>query len=66
MKKTRKIIGYLAPTARRRPHIRQYTASNERGAVLQNEGNYKIILTKYEAMHQTAVSENNSSSGMLQ
>ena len=32
---------------------------------VQNQQEYHIILTKYEAVHPTAVSENNSSSGML-
>ena len=31
----------------------------------QNQLEHHIILTKYEAVHPTAVSENNSSSGML-
>ena len=35
-----------------------------RGGV-QNQQEHHIILTKYEAVHPTAVSENNSSSGML-
>ena len=32
---------------------------------LQNQQEHHIILTEYEAVHPTAVSENNSSSGML-
>ena len=32
---------------------------------LQNQQEHHIILTKYKAVHPTAVSENNSSSGML-
>ena len=36
-----------------------------RGGGLQNQQEHHIILTKYEAVHPTAVSENNSSSGML-
>ena len=36
-----------------------------RGRGLQNQQEHHIILTKYEAVHPTAVSENNSSSGML-
>ena len=32
---------------------------------LQNQKEHHVILTKYEAVHPTAVSENNSSSGML-
>ena len=32
---------------------------------VQNQQEHHIILTKYEAVHPTAVSENNSSSGML-
>ena len=35
-----------------------------RGGV-QNQQEHHIILTKYEAVHPTVVSENNSSSGML-
>ena len=35
------------------------------GGGLQNQREHHIILTKYEAVHPTAVSENNSSSGML-
>ena len=31
----------------------------------QNQREHHIILTKYEAVHPTAVSENNSSPGML-
>ena len=31
----------------------------------QNQQEHHIILAKYEAVHPTAVSENNSSSGML-
>ena len=36
-----------------------------RGGGVQNQQEHHIILTKYEAVHPTAVSENNSSSGML-
>ena len=36
-----------------------------RGGGLQNKREHHIILTKYEAVHPTVVSENNSSSGML-
>ena len=36
-----------------------------RGGGLQYQQEHHIILTKYEAVHPTAVSENNSSSGML-
>ena len=36
-----------------------------RGGGLQNKQKHHIILTKYEAVHPTTVSENNSSSGML-
>ena len=32
---------------------------------VQNQQERHILLTKYEAVHPTAVSENNSSSGML-
>ena len=35
------------------------------GGGVQNQQEHHIILTKYEAVHPTAVSENNSSSGML-
>ena len=34
-------------------------------AGVQNQQEHHIILTKYEAVHPTAVSENYSSSGML-
>ena len=36
-----------------------------RGGGVQNQQEHHIFLTKYEAVHPTAVSENNSSSGML-
>ena len=36
-----------------------------RGRGFQNQQEHHIILTNYEAVHPTAVSENNSSSGML-
>ena len=36
-----------------------------RGGGVQNQQEHHIILTKYEAVHPTVVSENNSSSGML-
>ena len=36
-----------------------------RGGGLQNQREHHIIVTKYEAVHPTAVSENYSSSGML-
>ena len=42
---------------------KQYTASKE--GVIQNQRDHHIIKTKYEAVHPTYVSENNSSSGML-
>ena len=35
------------------------------GGVLQNQREHHKILTKYEAVHPTVVSENYSSSGML-
>ena len=35
------------------------------GGCYKTYGEHHIILTKYEAVHPTAVSENNSSSGML-
>ena len=38
---------------------------NRGGGGLQNQRGPHIILTKYEAVHPTVVSENNSSSGML-
>ena len=38
---------------------------HNRGGGLQNQQEHHIILTKYEAVHPTAVSEINSSSGML-
>ena len=39
--------------------------TQNRGGGLQNQQEHHIILTKCEAVHPTAVSENNSSSGML-
>ena len=41
------------------------TQPQKRGRGLQNQQEHHIILTKYEAVHLTAVSENNSSLGML-
>ena len=38
---------------------------NSGGGGLQYQQEHYIMLTKYEAVHPTAVSENNSSSGML-
>ena len=38
---------------------------NRAGGGVHNQQEHHIILTKYEAVHPTAVSENNSSSGML-
>ena len=35
------------------------------GGGVQNQQEHHIIMTKYEVVHPTAVSENNSSSGML-
>ena len=49
----------------RRPNIKQYTDSNRGGGGSQNQKEHHIILTKYEAVHPTAVSGNNFSSGML-
>ena len=57
------ISSNIATATLRRPEINQYTASIE-GEGLQNQQNHHIILTKYEALHPTAVSENYSSSGM--
>ena len=57
---TRQIIRYRATATLRRPQIKQYTISNERG--LQNQREHHIILTNYETTHPTAVSENYSSS----
>ena len=62
--RTRQIIRYRATATLRRPQNKQYSAS-KLGEVLQNQQEHYIILTKYEAVHPTAVSENNSSSGML-
>ena len=63
--RTRQIIRYRATATPRRPQIKQCTASKKEGGGLQNQREHHIILTKYEAVHQTAVTENNSSSGML-
>ena len=41
------------------------THSLKRGGEVQNQREHHIILRKYEAVHPKAVSENNSSSGML-
>ena len=48
----------------RRPHIKQYTATNKGGGA-ENQREHNIMWTKYEAVHPTADLENNSSSGML-
>ena len=50
----------------RQLQIKQYTASKWGCGVVKTKGNMiHMILTKYEAVHPMAVSENNSSSGML-
>ena len=52
----------------RRPQIKQYTCLTDDeggGGALQNQREHHIISTKYEAVHPTDVSENNSSPGML-
>ena len=54
--RTRQIIRYRASASLWRP---LYTASNEGGG-LQNKQEHHIILTKYEAVHLKAVSENYS------
>ena len=57
------------PTSRnshlRWPQMKQYTSKKEEGVGIQNQQEHHIILTKYEAVHPTVVSENDSSSGML-
>ena len=62
--RTRQIIRYPATATLRRQQNKQYSASN-RGVGVQTQQEHHTILTKYEAVHPTAVSENNSSSGML-
>ena len=61
---TRQIIQYRATATLWRLQNKQYSASKEGGGV-QNQQEHHIFLTTYEAVHPTAVSENNSSSGML-
>ena len=56
--RTRQIIRYRATVTRRRPQINNTQPQNRRGLQNQREGH--IMLTKYEAVHPTAVSENNS------
>ena len=60
---TSQIIWYRAKATLRRQQIKRYTASKEGG--VQNQWEHYIILTKYEAVHPTGVSENNSSLGRL-
>ena len=56
--KTRQIIRYRASATLRRLQIKQYTASKEGGGgLLQNQREHHMILTKYEAVLTTAVSE---------
>ena len=63
---TRQIIRYRATATLRRPQMKQYTASNGGGGFTKVEKvEHDIILTKYEAVPPTDVSENNSLSGML-
>ena len=45
--------------------MKQIHSLKIRGGGLQTQWEYNMILTKYEAIHPTDVSENNSSSGML-
>ena len=63
-KRTRQIIRYRATATLRRPQ-KKAICSLKIGGGLQNQQEHQRILTKYEAVHPTAVSENNSSSGML-
>ena len=63
-KRTRQIIRYRETATLRRPQIKQYTDSKDEGGV-QTQRKHHIILTKYEAVHRTGVSENNSSSEVL-
>ena len=42
-----------------------HPSATAKGGGVRNQQEHHIILTKYEAVHPTAVSENNSSSGML-
>ena len=53
---TRTIIRYRVAATLRQPQIKQDTASNK-GEGLQNQRDHHIILTKYDAVHSTAVSE---------
>ena len=62
--RTRQIIRYRATANLQRPQIKHNTASKWGGGV-QNQRRHHIILTKYIAVHPTAVSENKSCSGML-
>ena len=62
--RTRQFIRYRARAILRWPQIKQYTAF-EGGGWLQNRRGYHIILTEYEAVHPTVVSEKYSSSWML-
>ena len=64
VKRTKQIIHNRATATLRRAQIKKYTKSKDTGG-LQNQPKNYINLTKYEAVHPTAVSENNSSSGML-
>ena len=59
-RRTRQIIRYRATATFRRPQIKQNTASKQGGG-LENQREHHIILTKYEAVHPTAISENYSS-----
>ena len=63
--RTRQIIRYRATATLRRPAKKSNIQPQNRGGGLQNQQEHHIILTKYEAVHPTAISENNSSSGML-
>ena len=52
-----RVIRYQVTATRHRPQIKQFTASNE-GEGVQNQLEHRIILTMYEAVHPTDVSEN--------
>ena len=57
------VILYRATATIGRPQMKPYPASKDVG--VQNQREHHIILTKYEAVHPTAVSENKSLSGIL-
>ena len=57
-KPSKNIIRYQATATIRRLQIKQYCLKWGGGGLLQNQQEHHIILTKYEAVHSTAVSEN--------